>query len=482
MKRKIIVGLALFTIVFVGSGVYVASTIRAATSDLDRLIALHQVQILREHYLVHLQRLQSDLLSDGRPERSTGDAIANAQEMRSVAETCFGCHHSPRVTERLLALRRDTDAYLSATERVLASPGPSPQPGGEDAEAFQIGERAMQRVRDIIDETATGLERDTRDALHDISRTKNIFNLLLAAVPLLALSLGAVLVSGLSRPLHLLLESTRKLQRGDLDYRVSGLKHEFGELEVAFNEMAASLKQQMSRMQRTEQMVVAGQLAAGLAHEIRNPLGGIKVAMQVLSAESRLSEADRRVLRSVAKEVVHVESLMTQFLHFARPAKPKLEQVDVNQVVELTLGFYKMSQQTPRDLPTPIRLAKELQPVPETLADPAQLQQVLLNLVLNAAEAMPGGGVLEVRTHLGERGDAVEIEVSDTGRGIAAEHLAKLFQPFFTTKPKGTGLGLATSKQLIDQHGGSIAVSPNPGGGTTFRIQLPLPTSTATAA
>ncbi len=214
---------------------------------------------------------------------------------------------------------------------------------------------------------------------------------------------------------------------------------------------------------------------------IRNPLGGIKAAMQVLSAEGHFPESDRRVLQSVLREVVHVESLMTQFLSFARPAKPQLVELNVNDAVEMTLAFYTMSRTQPPDRPAQVRIVTDLRPVPDTRADPVQLQQVLLNLILNAVDAMPAGGRLEVRTALGDRPDFVDIAVSDTGRGISQEHAGRLFQPFFTTKPKGTGLGLATSKQLIEQHGGSISVATNPGGGTTFRVHLPLPGGGAAA-
>jgi hypothetical protein len=278
----------------------------------------------------------------------------------------------------------------------------------------------------------------------------------------------------------MLLDSTRRLKRGDLDHRVAGLRDEFGELGVAFNEMAGSLKEQLSKMQRTEQMAVAGQLAAGLAHEIKNPLGGIKAAMQVLSADGSLPDADRRVLRSVIQEVARVESLIAQLLHFARPAKPQPVALDLNAVVEMTLGFHALTR---AGGPAPaIRVVTDLQPVPSTLADPAQLQQVLLNLVLNAVDSMPAGGVLEVRTGQGQPEGTLHVTVSDTGRGISAENAARLFQPFFTTKPRGTGLGLATSKQLVEGHGGSISMSPNPGGGTTFRVQLPLVPRATTAA
>jgi signal transduction histidine kinase len=485
MRRKIVLGLTLFTVVFLACGVYIANRIRTATEDLDRLLALHQVEILREHYLLQIKRVQSDLFLENTLHPSSEESVAaNIREMSTLVDSCFGCHHSGPITDRLATLKQKTEAYRVALDGVLVQRRQSPTSvvGAREA-AFQIGEDLSARVREMVDQTSSALQKNTRRAWHDIARTRFVLYALLGTGPLLAALLGFAFISGLTRPIGVLLDSTRRLKRGDLDHRVSGMKDEFHELEVSFNEMASSLKQQMLKMQRTEQLAVAGQLAAGLAHEIKNPLGGIKAAMEVLAEEEEFPEANRGLVRSVLQEVVHVESLLKRFLNFARPAKPQLVALNVNAVVEMTLAFHAMSQSTPPGRPAPIRIQKHLSPVPDTLADPLQVQQVLLNLILNAVDSMPAGGVLDVRTWTDEGGETVNIAVADTGRGISAENAQRLFQPFFTTKPAGTGLGLATSKQLIEQHGGSISVADNPGGGTVFRVQLPLlDTSTATAA
>lgn len=482
MKRKIVSGLALFTVVLLASGAWIATRIRSATLELDRLIALHQVEILRESFLLQIRRVQSDLLLEN-TQNSAGpvSVLDNVQKVRATLDTCFHCHHPEAAADRLQGLRHDLQAYEDALGRTLVPPTSPSGPRAEREAAFLVGEHLGTQVREMIDQTASALEHDTQGALWKIERTKYVLYALLGVGPILAAFLGYAFISGLTRPLGLLVESTRRLARGDLDHRVSGLDDEFGELEVSFNQMAGSLKDQFHRMERAEQMAVAGQLAAGLAHEIRNPLGGIKAAMQVLSSEGHFPEADRRVLKNVIREVVHVDSLMTQFLNFTRPAKPKLEELNVNDAVEMTLAFYAMSQAQPNDRPAPVRIKKDLEPVPHTLADPAQIRQVLLNLILNAVDAMPGGGLLEVKTHYPALSDFVDIAVSDTGRGITTENAKKLFEPFFTTKPKGTGLGLATSKQLIEQQGGSISVVPNPGGGTTFHVHLPVPVESSAA-
>jgi two-component system sensor histidine kinase AtoS len=221
-------------------------------------------------------------------------------------------------------------------------------------------------------------------------------------------------------------------------------------------------------------MVVVGELAAGLAHEIKNPMAGIKVAMSVLSEEPYISTEDKAVLQKVVAQVTQLEGLMKDFLNFAKPQKPRLEAVNMNQVLNTTLAFHLKHQAVGMGGSGKIEIVKEFGELPLTQADPTQLQQVFLNLFLNALYAMPQGGKLGVRTCLEEDGQAIRIEVSDTGTGIREDLLKKVFQPFFTTKPKGTGLGLAISRQMVEQHGGTIAVANRPGGGALFTLRFPV--------
>ncbi len=478
MKRKIVLGLSIYSVIFLLAGVYVVQTIRTATADLDKLITLHQVEILREHYLLQIKRVQSDLtLMDTRYSRSFDTVVLNVMNMGRTIDTCFDCHHSPRGTERLKDLKLETERYKDALSRVLTIRANASRFSAEKDAAFRTGEGLIVKVQDMIAITTSRLAENTQKAMDQISRTKYILYGLVALGPLVSAVLGFIFITGLTRPVKVLVESTRKLKSGDLDHRVVDLRDEFGELAAAFNEMAGSLKEQMHKMQRTEQLVVVGELAAGLAHEIKNPLAGIKVAMQVLSEEASLSEEDRGVVKKVGQEVVRLESLMKNFLNFAKPAKPRLAELNINNLMNTILAFYVKSRPGTPDRPNTVIIAKDLQPVPDTMADPMQLQQIFLNIVLNAVDAMPNGGTLGVRTFFEKGPNLIHIEISDTGKGISREHAGQIFQPFFTTKPKGTGLGLAISKQLIEQHGGSIAAAGNPSGGTVFKIQLPLKTA-----
>jgi signal transduction histidine kinase len=482
MKKKIAIGLAVYSVVFLLAGVYVIRTIRNATSSLDRLITLHQVEILREHYLLQIKKVQADLMLKGTVySRSFDSVVMHVMGMGRLIDTCFECHHSPRGMERLNGLKQQTDKYKDALSRVLMVRADTDRLATEKDTAFRIGEDLIEQVGDMIAFTTSRLEVNTHKAMSEIERTKYILYVLVAMGPILSALLGYIFISGLTRPVKVLVESTRKLKGGDLDHRVAGLKDEFGEVAASFNEMAGSLKEQMQKMQRTEQMVVVGELAAGLAHEIKNPMAGIKVAMSVLSEESYISSEDRAVLQKVVAEITQLEGLMKSFLNFAKPQKPRLEPVNVNQMLNTTLTFHLKHQTIGAGGSGKIEIVKELGELPMTLADPTQLQRVFLNLFLNALHAMPRGGELGVRTRLEEDGKSIRIEVSDTGSGIREDLISKVFQPFFTTKPKGTGLGLAISRQMIEQHGGTISVANRPGGGVLFTILLPVKAEGAAA-
>jgi signal transduction histidine kinase len=482
MKRKVIIGLAVYSAVFLLVGVYIIETIRSATRDLDRLITLHQVEILREHYLLQIKRVQSDLtLMDTQYSRDFDTVVSNVRNMGNLIDTCFDCHHSPGGTKRLNDLKEKTEVYKDALSRVMTVRANRERRASEEDRAFRIGEELLAQVRDMIAMTSTRLGENTQKAMAQIERGKYILYALVAFGPLVSAVLGFLFIMGLTRPLKVLLVSTRKLKEGNLDYRVEKLAGEFGELADSFNEMALSLKEQMRKMHRAEQMAVVGQLAAGLAHEVKNPMAGIKVAMSVLAEEKYIQPEDQAVLRKVIGEITRLEGLMKEYLNFARPQKPKLEEVHLNHLLNTTLAFY-LKAHTVGGKNEKIRIEKDLQEIPPTQADISQLQQVFLNLFLNAVEAMPNGGTLSVRTRPEEEGKMIRIEVADTGKGIREELMDQVFQPFFTTKTKGTGLGLAISRQLIEQNAGTIGVSSRPGEGTQFTIRLPASTGPGASA
>ena len=478
MRRRLILGLAIQTALVLALGLYLTATIHGATDDVARTIRDHQSEILREDFLIRLRSTQADLAGPNLERaRAAAVAVARLTSEGGGVDGCFGCHHQAESTGRLLHFQSQAQRY----QGVLAAIAGGGADQGSATAAAALGAELSAHLEQIVSSTRARVEARTLKALEDIARARVALYVLCVAGPLLSALLGLALLRGLAAPLDALLQATRRLKAGDLEYRVQGLRDEFAELSASFNEMAASLQRQAHLMQRTEQLVVVGELAAGLVHEIKNPLAGIKAAMQLLSGEAALSAEDREVLDKVAREVVGLEGLLRSFLDFARPVRPQLTEVDLNGFVESVAAFYLRSHAAKRDCP--VRIARSLGRIPLARVDPMQLQQVLLNLLLNAVDAMPDGGAVEVRTGFDQRANEVHIDIADGGRGISPAHAHQIFRPFFTTKPGGTGLGLAVSKRLVEQHGGSLSFTPNPGGGTVFRVQLPqaAPAGVATA-
>jgi len=474
MKKRIIIGLSAYAVVFLSACLYIIFTIERGTDRLDRIIQLHQVEILREHFLIQVKQVQADLtLRNTRYARRFDTVVKDFMNLKRVVGSCFDCHHVPDTQARLVDLRETTERYQESLGRVLTIRANVDRLAAEEDAAFQVGEELTDKVGKMVALTSAKLNERTVRSLRQIESFKHVLYVILATGPVFSLGLAAVFILGFTRPMDDLLEATRALKSGNLDHKVKGLRDEFGELADSFNEMSASLKEQMHKMRRAEQMALAGQLAAGFAHEVKNPMAGIKVAMSVLSGEPYISPEDKAVLSKVMGEITRLEALMKDFLNFTKPQKPLFESINLNQVLNTTLTFYLKSHAIAPGGQEKIRIVKDFSDVAPVLADVSQLQQVFLNLFLNAIDAMPEGGVLEVKSLQEEGTGMVRIEVSDTGKGIREELLGKIFEPFFTTKAKGTGLGLAISRQLIEQHDGTIEVSNRPGGGTMFTIRIP---------
>src|SRR5437899_5116525 len=243
------------------------------------------------------------------------------------------------------------------------------------------------------------------------------------------------------------------------------------------------------RMKERDRLAALGEMAAGLAHEIRNPLGAIKGAAQYLDPAA-LREGDAEILQIIVEEVNRLDGVVAQFLDYSRPMGPgateKLTPTDLNEVLSRTVKLIEGS------LPPNVRLELSLEPeVPRILADAEQLKQVFINLALNAVQAMPDGGRLAVRTRRPRQplelglsdsspryaADQVEVRFADTGAGIPEEAKDRIFIPFYTTKSKGTGLGLAISQRIVKAHGGSIEVQSRLGEGSEFILRFPSATA-----
>ncbi len=292
----------------------------------------------------------------------------------------------------------------------------------------------------------------------------------------------------LTKPADDLVLAARRLADGDFKQRVQPEESivEIGLLGRTFNIMASSIEERDEQLrQRAEneikeskKLAMIGQLASGVAHEINNPLGGILLFSRLLLRKAPAEGTERENLERIAREAERCQKIVRGLLEFAGQREPKTEQLNLNDVVQKALCLLENQA-----LFHNIEVVKRLQPdLPPVFADESQIEQVFVNILMNAAEAMEGKGVMTITTRQAAADDRIEISFTDTGPGISEKDLQQLFEPFFTTKEvgHGTGLGLSISYGIIERHGGSMEVISSLGEGSTFTVSLP-PTSNCAA-
>ncbi|MBN2227501.1 MAG: HAMP domain-containing protein [candidate division Zixibacteria bacterium] len=354
----------------------------------------------------------------------------------------------------------------------------------------------------------------------EIDESENTSILLALLVVLTAIFIMVAFVRIITRPIESLVMLTDKISKGDLTKTVEiRRRDEIGLLAESFNRMIESLKKSQDEIEeynrtleekiiertreleeaqhqliQSEKMAALGQLAAGVAHELNNPLGGIlgyaqftlekieKVTLDTISAKDL--DSYRRYLKDIETQSRRCKTIVQNLLKFSRSSHSvEFEDVNVNQVMEETLTFIEHQLMMKQ-----INLVKELAPlIPDIRGNAGQLQQVFTNIIINAMHASEPGSEISIHTRylppLGEFPGAVEISVIDQGHGIKEENLQKVFEPFFTTKEvgKGTGLGLSVSYGIIKEHGGEVKIKSKPGEGTTFTIVFQLEKSLTSA-
>src|SRR5918998_614372 len=310
-----------------------------------------------------------------------------------------------------------------------------------------------------------------------------VFSVVTALVP--NLLLVALVIRIISRPLRRLTEAAVTVAGGDYGAQVELKSNdEVGLLASSFNEMSRKMAADIEHLRtmgeqlvRTEKLAAAGTLAAGVAHEVNNPLASISSLVQILQArlpdgdDDRQAAETRELLRLVSTQIARITQVVRDMTEFAGQRPPTRAPLDVARAIDSAVRLASFDKDFKR-----LNITTDFDPAaPRVPADADQLQQVFLNLLLNARDAMPDGGHLRLSTRYEHERDELAIEIADTGTGIAPEHLPHVFDPFFTTKPagRGTGLGLAVCHRIVTAHGGRIEISNHNGRGTLVRVVLP---------
>lgn len=399
--------------------------------------------------------------------------------------------------------REQSDRWFSAVMTMYRAPGSPPgNPPSATGDDFLPSLAEIKQTQLHLMEYSQGVRQRLFTLIQELSRLADRFLFVMLVVTLLliaGITVGVPHFLGLR--LRRLLMAIRALEQGLYtpgagDYP----EDEFGELARAFDRMAQSLAHKQKQLQeslaaleaindnlealveqrteelraahqelvRREKLAFLGTLAGALGHELRNPLSAMATSVYVLKKVTPTNGEAAQHLTILAHQIAAANRIIANLLDFARTREPVCEEVDLREVVQEAIESSV--------IPSAVRLTVSLGEEPvRVMADATQISQVLLNLIANAVQAMPGGGHLEVA--LSRNAEGVEITVADTGCGMTEQQKAQLFQPLFTTKPKGIGLGLAVSKKLIEAHGGEITCESAVGRGTRFSIRLPaLPT------
>lgn len=273
-----------------------------------------------------------------------------------------------------------------------------------------------------------------------------------------------------TRPIERLAASVRLVAAGEWNARAEVRSHdEVGQLAADFNAMTEQLVDQKNRMLQAERVAAWREIARRLAHELKNPLFPLQITIENLrrvreTKPAEFEEVFEESTRALLAELGQLKTIVNQFSDFARMPAPRFESTDLNEVASQSVRLFEAHT---------VRIELSLDPrIPRVLADPEQIGRALRNLILNAMDAMQGGGTVTVRTSPAAGGQRAAIEVIDTGTGLTQEEIERLFTPYYTTKHHGTGLGLAIVQSVVADHKGTVNVTSAPGKGATFRLEL----------
>lgn len=383
-------------------------------------------------------------------------------------------------TERERAILNNLDSkyvrYTYARDEVIKL-----YQAGKKEEGFQLHKNVRSQLFQIIDlcrQYKKAYEEKIVEAREKIKARAELIKVLamiaLISVVLLGLLLAYVLISHILEPIRQLALETNapKGSATNVADEVEALSARFQDLIQDVDQTKTKLKWSREHLQQAEKWALVGKLAAGVAHSIRNPLTSVKMRLFSMERALALSPEQKEDFEVISEEIRHLDTIVGNFLEFSRPPKLKMQQVSPSDCVDMAVQLLRHRLES-YDVKVEIKREQRL---PEINADPDQLKEVLVNLVVNACEAMVDGGsitITEEESINGNLGPLAVIKVSDNGPGVPVAIQEKLFQPFFSTKEEGTGLGLSIATRIVEEHGGWLDIESKQGEGATFIISLP---------
>jgi signal transduction histidine kinase len=428
-----------------------------------------------ETALVNQKGFVSYFFLDGDPEwlRQLGEYRRIFKEKLHIARLMADTDIQIETIERI---DHEYSAYISAKDRVIAY-----YEVGDKENGFKLHKEVRYLFFTILD-LCEQYKKMQVDRIHKVTenghvqagKLRYISILVSIFVVIMAITLISFFIQHILEPLRKLAgEASRMGTSAASQNEIKSLSHSVRYLIEDVDQTHTELTKSRETLLQAEKMALVGKLAAGMAHSIRNPFTSVKMRMFSLGRTLKLTETQKDDLDVISQEIRHIDTIVQNFLEFSRPPKLKMQQVSPSVIVDLVIQLLEH-----RLISYEVRIEViRKRPLPPIPADPEQLKEVLVNLVVNACEAMKKGGrivISEEETIERPIGKMVVIRVSDNGPGIPGSLLDKVLQPFFTTKEEGTGLGLSIASRIIEEHGGRLNLTSTEGMGATFMITLPV--------
>ncbi|BBO79592.1 hypothetical protein DSCO28_01580 [Desulfosarcina ovata subsp. sediminis] len=479
LKNRIYVLLsAIFLVTFSGAAVmfwYSFSIEGVLTEITDKNLAAFQSAESLEIALVNQKGFVSYYFLDGNP-----DWLVQLEKYRRIFREQLGqaraLARSKGQHETIARIGEEYDHYIREKDQVIKY-----YESGQDQSGSALHQDVRNRFFSILQMCEDYKRIQTQSiiaakqaALTEAARLRDTATAVIVTHILLVVLLAYLLINQILNPVRaLILETSRsdniELTGNDvktLSKSVRGLIEDVGQTQVELEKSRENLLQ-------AEKMAMVGKLAAGMAHSVRNPFTSVKMRLFSLSRSLKLSGTQKEDFDVISEEIDHIDTIVQNFLEFSRPPKLKMQLVSPSTVVDTAIQLlcYRLESY---NVQATVHRDKIL---PAIEADPDQLKEVLVNLMVNACEAMPGGGKIGIYERVLESPGAfrqAEIRITDNGSGIAAATAKKVFDPFFTTKEEGTGLGLSIVSRIIKEHGGHVELNSVEGRGSTFIIVLPI--------
>ncbi len=405
------------------------------------------------------------------------EAISYAEKAETQIAGIVKEYRDYATSQNLPAYQRDLEKYKSSLD-LLENHHRNRQSAFGKSGLVATNAQNQATIRTLGQKITSELEemvRRERMSVNRIVRESRIYTFLGAFVAfLLSVSVAFFLIFKINRPFRHIGRAVRKIADGDYE-KVPPLNtnDEFDDFVQSLNTMISEVNKRNDQLVQSRKMASLGTLTSGVAHELNNPLNNISTSLQIAIEEIETGDPgyNRELLTDAETQIERARDIVRALLEFSRERTFKPRTIYINELVDESLKLIK------GELPSLVELEIAVPEDLHTVMDFRRMQQVLINLILNAVQAMENGGKLMISSHAEEKTKEICIKVADTGKGIPPENKDKIFDPFFTTKDvgRGTGLGLSVSHGIIQNHGGRIEVESEPGSGTTFFIYLPMP-------